>query len=246
VLDTLKLGLYILLLLPGFLFVQVREYHLLREKKPQFEKSLEIILGSCFIWTVALALPWWWPWPSSRASIVREAAPILEELAGHSTADHAVSTASLQSYARFFFAVCLWSFIAANAWGAIRKNVRIDRLIKYLTGRSWYPSVALQFFKYSLDQAVIVTSENKRYLGILASAPDTYDDQHLLLTDVSILPKEGEAAGGQTQPEALPLVDFMILKFQDVTEIQKLKSSVLETKPPVLGPEEKHVEKAIG
>jgi len=30
--DPLKLGLYVLLLIPGFIFVQVREYHLLREK----------------------------------------------------------------------------------------------------------------------------------------------------------------------------------------------------------------------
>jgi hypothetical protein len=106
--------------------------------------------------------------------------------------------------------------------------------------------VALQFFKHSLDQAVIVTSENNRYLGILASAPDTYDDQHLLLTDVSILPKEGQVAGGPPQPEALPLVELMLLKFQDVTEIQKLKSSVLETKPPAPEPEEKQVGKATG
>jgi hypothetical protein len=38
----------------------------------------------------------------------------------------------------------------------------------------------------------------------------------------------------------------MLLKFQDVTEIQKLKSSVLETKPPIPEPEEKHVGKETG
>ena len=31
--DPFKLGLYVLLLLPGFIFVQVREYYLLREKR---------------------------------------------------------------------------------------------------------------------------------------------------------------------------------------------------------------------
>ena len=55
--DPLKIGLYVLLLLPGFIFVQVLEFHLLREEKPQFEKTLEIILASAFLWVVAVAVP---------------------------------------------------------------------------------------------------------------------------------------------------------------------------------------------
>ena len=47
-LENIKLGLLVVALLPGFIFVQAREHHLLREKRPQFEKTLEIILDSLF------------------------------------------------------------------------------------------------------------------------------------------------------------------------------------------------------
>jgi Family of unknown function (DUF6338) len=60
--DPFKLGLYVLLLLPGFIFVQVREYYLLREKRSQFEKTLDIILWSAALWIAACTLPLWWPW----------------------------------------------------------------------------------------------------------------------------------------------------------------------------------------
>ena len=56
-LDNFKIGLVVVLLLPGFIFIQVQEHHLLREKKPQFEKTLEIVLISCLIWIVALGCP---------------------------------------------------------------------------------------------------------------------------------------------------------------------------------------------
>src|SRR6059058_3249949 len=55
--DAIKSGFYILLLLPGFIFVQTRDYHLLREAKGQFEKTLEIILWSAIIWVGTCTFP---------------------------------------------------------------------------------------------------------------------------------------------------------------------------------------------
>jgi hypothetical protein len=75
-LDPLKLGLFVLLFLPGFIFVETCEHHLLRERKPQFEKTFEILLWSAFIWLIAFAVPVWWPSTSRTIAIdaIRQAA----------------------------------------------------------------------------------------------------------------------------------------------------------------------------
>lgn len=99
------------------------------------------------------------------------------------------------------------------------------------TGRSWYPSVTLEFYKRSLDKAVIVDTKESRYLGVLASAPDTEDGKYiaLTLTDVTILPTPAQAAAG-TNIEPLPLVEQMLLKLDEITQIQRLRPEVLKKK----------------
>ena len=70
--DLLDIGFYLLIFLPGFIFVQVIERHLLREKKPQFEKTIEIVLWSVLIWMVSLSIPIWWPFYSERELLLNE------------------------------------------------------------------------------------------------------------------------------------------------------------------------------
>src|SRR5581483_205545 len=138
--DPLKLGLYVLLLLPGFIFVQVREYHLLREKRSQFEKSLDIILWSAAIWMVACTVPVWWPWSASRTLALDEAKRALQNASSPSW--FSIFTADA---AMFFGTGAGWSFVVANAWGIVRKAKGIDAFVHFITGRDWYPSVALKF-----------------------------------------------------------------------------------------------------
>lgn len=76
--DALKIGVYVLLVLPGFILVQTREYHLLREKRSQFEKTLEIVLWSSAIWIIACASPFWWPL-DPRILALREAKAALQD-----------------------------------------------------------------------------------------------------------------------------------------------------------------------
>jgi hypothetical protein len=84
--DALKIGVYVLLVLPGFILVQTREYHLLREKGSQFEKTLEIILWSAAIWIIACASPIWWP-SNPRSFALYEARAALQDSAGDVSVD---------------------------------------------------------------------------------------------------------------------------------------------------------------
>lgn len=229
--ENLKLGLFVVLLLPGFIFVQAQEHHLLREKKPQFEKTLEIILESCLIWIVALTSPFWWPWPQARDQVGNQLVLLLNSQfgGGHVTPPHLMTGHDLVIWAEFFFAVCLWSLIVANIWGIIRKDARIDAAFVFLTGRSWYPAVTLEFFKRSLSKAVVVeTKEQARYMGILASAPDTVDGKYIILRSVAFLPKP--ELGRDSNLESLPLVEEMLLNIDGVALVQRLKPELLKRK----------------
>jgi hypothetical protein len=134
--DALKFGVYVLLVLPGFILVQTREYHLLREKRSHFEKTLEIVLWSAGIWIIACASPIWSP-SNPRISALCEARASLQDSAGDVSVDwpRLLTTDA----AMFFASVCLWSFVGANLWGILRKTPRVDARIRWITGRDWYP-----------------------------------------------------------------------------------------------------------
>ena len=204
--ENIKLGLLVVLLLPGFIFVQAREHHLLREKKPQFEKTLEIILESCFIWIVALASPLWWPWRAARDQIRKELIPLLNsQISGRVGLSHPMSGDDLAILAEFFFAVCLWSLLVANIWGILRKDVRVDAVFAFLTGRSWYPAVTIEFFKRSLGKPVVVeTQESTRYLGLLASAPDTVEGKYIILRNVAAIARSGSESDSAPENHSCP------------------------------------------
>ncbi len=116
---------------PGFIFVEVRDYHLLRERKPQFEKTLEIVLLSGIIWALALAVPWWPLFGAARAAVVAavQAAIDASQDGTHTLPD--VSMALVRraaDVAKFLESVSLWAFLAANIWGIFRKYRWTDGL----------------------------------------------------------------------------------------------------------------------
>jgi Family of unknown function (DUF6338) len=187
--DALKFGVYVLLVLPGFILVQTREYHLLREKRSQFEKTLEIVLWSAAIWIIACASPIWLP-SNPRVLALGEARASLQDSAGDVSVDWPKLLTT--DAALFFASVCFWSFVGANLWGIFRKDPRVDARIRWITDRDWYPSVKQKFFFKNLNAAVIVETPAARYIGILFAAPDSKEDQHIILSEVSRLPRAGD------------------------------------------------------
>jgi hypothetical protein len=221
--DPIKLGLYVLLILPGFIFVQTREYHLLREKRSQFEKTLEILLWSAAIWMIACAIPWSWPFLGRRGPALDQAQGAFRYFAQGASPDWPeILTADT---AVFFGSVCWWVFVAANVWGYFRKSRGVNGLIRFVTGRDWYPSVPLKFFEQNVDRVVIVRTPEYRYLGTLHSGPDTKDDPYLILSEVAyFLPPDEK--GPKLKP--LPGVRWVLIKFSDIVEIQALTDAATE------------------
>jgi hypothetical protein len=216
-----KLGLYVLLVLPGFILVQTREYYLLRQNRSQFENTLDIILWSAAIWIIACSIPIWWPRPIDRDATLARVAEAFGHSANGSNPDWIellVPAAGI-----FFGTVCLWAFVVANIWGIFRKSVRFNTLVQSLTGRDWYPSVAHKFFYQNIGRVVVVGAPENRYLGVLHSAPDTKEDKYLILHNVARLPKPGEPS---TEPEDLPYVRWVLVKFDDIIEVQALTREV--------------------
>ena len=124
------------------------------------------------------------------------------------------------SSARLFLWVCVWSFLASSIWGFLRKTRRVDSWIKFITGRDWYPSVAFKFFRENIDKAVEVTVEGKKYIGVLLSAPDTQEDKYIIITDPQLMIQKDD---GTYALEKLLLVDFIVIKFNNINEIKVFK-----------------------
>lgn len=220
--EPLRLGVFVLLLMPGFIFVQTREYHLLRERRSQFEKTFDIVLWSAAIWIVACALPVWWPFSSARAYALVEGTAVFQYSVPGSNSDWL--TLLTRDSAVFFGSVCLWAAVVANVWGAGRKTRYIDATIRWWTGRDWYPSVALKFFDQNLSRVVVIGTPQSRYLGTLFSAPDTREDSYIVLSNVSLLPP----IGVEGAIEQLPLVRWVLIKFDDIIEMQALTEEASE------------------
>lgn len=221
-LDPIKIGIYILLFIPGFIYVQVTEHHLLREKKSELEKTLEIVLYSTLIWLVALTIPFWFGWEGSRQVIL---AQISSQMAHK--CDLIKIVPSVLEHPRhagkFFLSVCLWTFAIANAFGALRKYKWIDLPIKWVTGRDWYPCVAFRFFNENINKAIeISTTEGKHYLGILYSAPDVKDDKYIILTNPGIIK--------ENQVQQMKSVRQFFVKIDDIKEIKAYDNSILLNK----------------
>ncbi len=237
-LDVIKVGIYILLFLPGFIFVETCEFHLLRERKPQFEKSLEIILWSGLIWFVCIVAPSWWPFPDARSDATAWAERLLRDAgtknpasdAGAGGATTQMTGIAASTASRFGVSVCAWAFVVANLWGIFRKISVVDAVIRYCTGRDWYPSVSYKFFSENINRGVVVSLEDRRYIGVLFSAPDRKEDNHIILTGIAEVPKpiDGASHGGSyLRAEPLPLVDSILIKIDEIKEIQSLNQAVL-------------------
>ncbi len=224
--DLFKIGVYILLFVPGYIFVQTKDHHLLREKKPQFEKTLEIVLWTAIIWVVAFSVPSWSWCTGSRDAICSVINGSIAKKDGLAYLPVEIMRHG-RSSGLLFLCVCFWSFFMSNIWGWARKKTWIDSYVKFITGRDWYPSVVFRFFSENIDKAVQVSVNGTKYIGILFSAPDTKEDKYIIITNPhQIVSNEN----GEFSLEKLELVDFMAIKFNNIDEIRAFSEELLMEK----------------
>ncbi|MCW5828953.1 MAG: hypothetical protein KIT79_06520 [Deltaproteobacteria bacterium] len=206
--NPINLGFFVLMLVPGYIFAQSKDIHLLRENVPQFEKTFEIILYSAMIWALAIMIPYF-PFRENVVSSVTNATK-------NGTVDWTEVINDSTSY--FYLVILVATFLLGNVWGYLRKKPLIDSLIKYFTGRDWYPSVAFRFFQENINRGVIVSMDGFKYFGVLFSAPDTKDDSFILLKDVYVV----LISQPNQPPQKLTFVDSVLIRITDINEIQSV------------------------
>ena len=225
--NPLQLGFYIVLLVPGYLFVQVKNHHLLREQRSQFATSLEVVFASVLIWVVASALPCFFPFGIERDTTISAIRQVLKERTKETSIDWAPVMTSGATY--FFISACLWSTVFANAWGKLRQAEWFGTLMNRFFGRDWYPSVALRYYNKSIGRVVSVRTQGETFLGILAAAPDNLCDGHIILTNASKLPLVTPSGDPNEpiKPEPLTQVDMLLIEVENIEELRTLTKEVL-------------------
>ncbi len=223
--DPIKFGLYIIILIPGYIFVQIKEHHLLREKRSQFEKTLDIILLSAIIWMIVFIVPYF---PLANDSILKMQ-KIIGAIDNNNFKNIYLSfVKERNALISIFIYTCLYTFLLANLYGYLRKSRKIDSFITYFTARDWYPSVAFRFYKENLNKAIEVKTKDNWYLGILNNAPDNKDDKYIIITEPYKI--NMKAKKKQKKLEKLEYVEYIIINIEDVEEIKAYNEEILGEK----------------
>jgi len=209
-------GLYALLLIPGFIWVQVYEHYLLREKKEQFVKTLEIVLWSALIWAVSLLLP------------LRGAKLITEYFVGSAQGVNGLPKLATHSndLLNFFGVVCVGTFLGANLWAKMRRVRWWNSAVLWLTGRDWYPTSSQKFFAENIGKIVwvVLKDKDRDYVGILYSAPDSAGDGHIILKNPSVV--------ADKKLNHMPINPYLLLRVDDIVEIRSVLPIPCPPVPP--------------
>ena len=186
--GLIQIGIFLLAFVPGFIFIQTIDHHLLKGEKTQFEKTIQILLASTIVWLITIILPLF-PIQLEKNEIIylikiniqddKGVKNILKEIVKHS-----------EGIIKIYIFVCLYTFLAANIWGIIRRNKFVDKIIRFITKRDWYKTVALRFYDENINSTVVITKKDKsRYFGVLNGAPDDKTDNYIILSHPSFFKK---------------------------------------------------------
>lgn len=182
--------LFILLFyIPGYIFICVKDYFLLKRQKGQFEKTIQGFVASIFLFFIYIFLVKVVSVPLScflkkeNLKIVEAVLKILKIFVIYNSEDFIafITLRKVILYVIFvffcFFSGCLW----AEIW---RSNFVINN-IKKLTRRDYFENVELGFYEQFLDKEVCVSLKNGEgnFDGYLAAAPDNEKDAKLILAN---------------------------------------------------------------
>jgi len=228
--DPIQIGIFILAFVPGYIFIQTLDHHLLKGEKTQFEKTVQILLASTVIWLLALVCPFLVPVQNEKA--------ILLDIIKKSITEAQVNTdlkAALMDNAgkaaTLFITVCIYSFVFANLWGILRRTFLLDRIVRCLTKRDWYKTVSLRFFSENMNAVIAVTKKDKkRYIGVLNGGPDDKNDNCIIIADpLSVGKKNGGYAFTRLAAKSL-LLNVNEIEVIEVIKKPERRSSCLKKK----------------
>jgi hypothetical protein len=169
-----SLILFILVFVPGYIFIHILDYHLVKGEKSQFEKTVQGLLVSTIIWPIMMFFPYI-PFVMEHRKIVIDYlkdAFITKQLNGNYETESIVN-----SFIFLYLIVCGYVFVLGNIWGWIRRHKTIDDWFRFFTGRDRYKTVSLRFYtEYFGSTVAVSTFDGKKYAGVLTGAPDDNND----------------------------------------------------------------------
>lgn len=179
--DGIKALTFVLVFVPGYIFIHTLDYHLLKGEKSQFEKTIQAVISSVILWTLFILFPFQ-PLNDQKQYIINTFFSIIEDPNNKKTIS--ILFQKINYSLILFGLLCVYSFIFAFLYGILRKTRIISKFIQLLTRRDYFKEVAFRFFSEGLDKTVIINMKNhNRYLGILIGTPDQKDDHKIIIHD---------------------------------------------------------------
>jgi hypothetical protein len=176
--NPISLILFVLVFVPGYIFVHILDYHLVKGEKSQFEKTVQGILASTIIWVIFLFIPTI-PVIDTNRRLITDF--IFEIIVDKKTVDKESLGPVINAGLFLYFSILFISAIVGNIWGWVRRRKQIDDCLRFFTGRDRYKTVSLRFFTEYFGSTMMVTNAaGRKYAGILAGAPDVTDDAIIL------------------------------------------------------------------
>ena len=176
--NPISLLLFILVFVPGYIFIHILDYHLVKGEKSQFEKTVQGVFASTIIWVIFLFIPTI-PLIETKRKLIFDC--IFKIFVFNKILDDKAFNSVINAGLLLYFSVIIVSVIVGNIWGWIRRRKRIDDCFRFFTGRDRYRTVSLRFFTEYFGSTIIVTNAGgKKYAGILTGAPDDSDDAIIL------------------------------------------------------------------
>lgn len=179
--DVFSVGTISLILLyvPGYIYIHVIDYFLLKREKPQFEITIQGLIASACIFIAFIC----WPYQllnNKKELLITACIEALSNNTENSFKQFVIT--NIKDIGIFYFLLCLYSSIISLLFSLIRRNEKISTIIQKITQRDYFQSVLLRFYYESLNQIVIITMDNNnKYMGFLIGAPDNEQSNHIIL-----------------------------------------------------------------
>lgn len=160
---TLNTVFIIAFFIPGYIFIQTKDYFLLKREKTQFEKTIQGLIASVVIWFLFYLIKLQ-PLNSEKESIIK-----LFILFKFEKNEYVLPCLinKFKYIAILILLVCSYSFIFSCIISIIRKTNLISNIIQLITRRDYFERIEFRFFAESINETVVITMKNgKKYLGI--------------------------------------------------------------------------------
>jgi hypothetical protein len=154
--NPISLLLFILVFVPGYIFIHTLDYHLAKGEKSQFEKTVQGVLASTIIWVIFLSVPTIPIIDIKRKLIINF---VVEVFLNNKTIGAMDLSSVISAGLVVYFLVLIVSTIIGNIWGWVRRRKLIDDCFRFFTGET-----GIELFHCGFLQNILVQPSSLQIL----------------------------------------------------------------------------------